>query len=493
MSGIVLVIGAYGFIGAAVARRLLAEGLSVRGLGRDPAQARRILPQIDWATGDLTRMEASDWQAALAGVDVVVNAAGALQNGVRDHVDSVHDRAIDHLLSACETAQVRRIVQISAVGVGPHAETAFLRSKAAGGARLMAAPIDWVILRPGLVIGRGAYGGTALLRALAAVPWATPLVHAESRMQTVALDDVVEAVSLSVRGEVPTGTCADLVEPKAHTLAEVVTAIRAWQGFAPAPAVALPAGATAPVGWAADAARWLGWRSPLRSTAQRVLAEGVTGDPGPWHAATGKTCRPLAATLDRMPAHVQDRWFGALYLLRPLVLLSLALLWIVSGAVALWRPEEAAAVLTPAGAGPWILLTVAGGAADLVIGAGLLVRRWSRLAAMASLGRAVGGARQGDPDACNTHGREGTGRTASASQRKSRVTAPAYCHPIRAVRRSRCPLRQPPHKGGSSARPDRRKRMDRAARAVAPRLLRHARAPGNSPHPPRTGSPPTGP
>jgi uncharacterized protein YbjT (DUF2867 family) len=74
------------------------------------------------------------------------------------------------LFAACEQAGVRRIVQVSAIGGDRHTATAFSQTKLAGDTALMQRDLDWVILRPSVVLGPAAYGGSALFRGLAALP-----------------------------------------------------------------------------------------------------------------------------------------------------------------------------------------------------------------------------------------------------------------------------------------------------------------------------------
>lgn len=384
----VLVLGGYGLIGQAVVRRLLGDGCRVTGLARDAGWGRRLLPAADWIGADIARLTTpADWLPLLGGVDAVVNAAGALQTGLRDDVLAVQQRAMLALIVACEHAGIRRLVQISAVGASEHAGTLFMRSKGAGDAALAASSVPHVILRPGLVIAPTAYGGTALLRALAAVPVVQPLVLGPVPVQCVGVDDLAAAVSRALTDERLLGQAFDLVEPVPRSLADTVLAFRRWLGFAP-PVVelCLPAWLGRLVAAGADLAGWLGWRSPLRSTALAVLAEGVTGDAGPWRRRTGETFPALDRQLAVLPSTPQERRFARLYLLLPVLVLAAALFWLISGLIGCWQFERARALLVPALGAPWAGgAVVAGAVADILIGLGLLWRRLTRPAAFVSI------------------------------------------------------------------------------------------------------------
>lgn len=380
----VLVLGGYGLIGAALVRALAARGHDVTALGRSAAMAARVLPGVAFVEADLARLTtAAAWAPFLDGVDVVVNAAGALQDGARDDLAAVHHRAI----AALAEAGAVRIVQISAPGAGPEAASAFLRTKGAGDAAVMAGEGEWVILRPGLVVGPQAYGGTALLRMLAAMPGVTPLVHAEARVQCVALADVADAVVRAVEGDIPLGTIADLVEPEARSLRETVAAFRHWLGYPPCPAPGLPAWVGSVAGGLADMFGRLGWRTPLRSTALGEMARGVTGDPAPWRALTGRDLMTLPETLATIPATLQERRFARGMLLLPKMIGVLSVFWLLSGVIGLLRIPAAAAtldgVLEPHAARAFVVL---GGLADIALGIAVLIRRHARLACLGMVG-----------------------------------------------------------------------------------------------------------
>jgi uncharacterized protein YbjT (DUF2867 family) len=377
----ILVLGASGLVGAAVTARLIGDGHDVVGVGRDLAAARRRAPSVDWRRIDLATLDAPAAEALLAGVDAVVDCAGALQDGPADRLRAVHVGAVETLARACERQGVRRFVLISAAGIDC-ADTPFSATKRRGEAALAAFDLDCVVLRPGLVLGPAAYGGSALLRALAAFPGFIVAVRPDAKVQVVALTDVAEAVARAVPPDAPARFACDLVASEVSTLAEVLVALRAWLGFPPAPVIALPLWVGRLAAGLADALAWLGWRSPLRSTTLRQLAAGVVGDPADAPRRLGFTPQTLAELLASQPAGVQERWFARMYLAKPLMLITLAGFWIASGLIGLINLDAAATVLMRGGlpGGAAKALAGAGGVIDLALGLLALARPSARLA-----------------------------------------------------------------------------------------------------------------
>ena len=110
------------------------------------------------------------WQPLLHGIDAVVNCVGVLQDGLRDDVQRVQLDGTRALFDGCVRAGVKRVIHISAIGAEPDGPSAFSRSKAGAEAYLKELALDWVILRPALVLAPAVYGGTAMLRGIAAFP-----------------------------------------------------------------------------------------------------------------------------------------------------------------------------------------------------------------------------------------------------------------------------------------------------------------------------------
>ncbi len=394
----IVVAGAYGLIGTYVTARLLAEGHEVTGVGRDIVMAHRKIPQARWVKADLARASVEDWIELLDGADAFVNCAGALQDSPRDDLKAVHLDAVTRLIAACKASGVKRFVHISAAGVSEGRGTAFNDTKLAAEAALKGCDLDWVILRPGLVIAPAAYGGTALLRALAATPLVTPVIYPHSVIQVVSGAETAEAVARAVRLDAPAGISADVVSAERLTLERVVTEIRRWLGLPTTVVWRLPGAFARPPALVADALAWFGWRSPMRTTSIEQLRMGVTGDAAPLRAAYGLETQTLGEMLRDNPSGVQERWFAKAYFLKPAMLGILALFWLVSGIVGATAGRDAAiAVLAPAHLPLGIAQgsVIGGDVIDILLGLAVIFRRTAGTALkgmiLVSLAYLVGG------------------------------------------------------------------------------------------------------
>lgn len=377
----ILVLGGYGLIGLSITKALIAAGHQVTGLGRSAGKGRAAAPQANWIARDLSQMtDEADWSDVLAGMDIVVNAAGVLQDGMNDRVVAVQRDAVRAMVAACKPVCVRQIIQISAPGVSEYSDTVFYRSKAEGDAAVKASGMNWVIFRPGLVLSPQAYGGTSLLRQLAAVPLVQPVMLADADIRTVHVDDVAAAVVRAVEEEL-TGIDADLLSSESTRLEDLILSIRSWLGF-PSPKAIIRAphflGAlTARLG---DLAGWLGWRPALRTTSLKVLGKGVTGNAASWPV------RNLTDTLSALPSTVQERTFARTALFYPFLLLILSAFWIASGLIGWVQQSAAMGVFGPDMPSGFAKAFVLGGSvADIVIGAALLIRPLTRPAALAAV------------------------------------------------------------------------------------------------------------
>lgn len=256
----VLLCGARGFIGRHVWRALRGAGHEVTGAGsgRSPSPG---LMAVDFARDtDLAR-----WLPRLQGFDAVVNAVGVLRDSPARPLQAVHEDAPKALFDACALAGVRRVVQVSALGIEGNA-TRYARTKLAADTHLLALTqagrLDGVVLRPSIVFGRQG-DSSRLFMALARSPWLLlPRPVIEARVQPVSVHDLADAVAALLAGDGLARTgLLPCVGPQPLSLAAFIGSLRMQLGYAPARVQALPGMATRLSARAGDALPFVPWCS----------------------------------------------------------------------------------------------------------------------------------------------------------------------------------------------------------------------------------------
>jgi hypothetical protein len=241
-----------------------------------------------------------------------------------------------------------------------------------------------VVAQPSLVFGPGGASARLFLQ-LAGLPVLALPAGGRQPVQPIHVDDVVAALVALVESREPVGTIA-LVGPRPMPLRDYLQALRAAMHLAPAPVLAVPAalvGVAARLGDVVPA-------SPLDSERWRMLQRGNAAPADAVTALLGRAPRPVEAFLapESADAVRSDAQLGALL---PLLRLSLALVWIVTGVVSLgvYPVEQSYELLARAGVPTALRPLALYGAAllDLALGVATLTmrsrRRWLWLAQIA--------------------------------------------------------------------------------------------------------------
>jgi uncharacterized protein YbjT (DUF2867 family) len=387
----ILVLGASGLIGRFVTDDLRARGFRTIGVARKLSASQKTskldleLPVVSMDAASLAQ------QLRDHAIDIVVNCIGVLQDGPGSDTGAVHRDFVAKLLQAIrDSGRAIRFVHISIPGADDEDRTAFSQTKREAERLIAASGIAHAILRPGFVVAPSAYGGSALLRALAAFPIRLPAAEAATPFQPVAADDIAATIAWLAERDIGESAAVswDLMQPQAITLGGVIEQFCRALGTSNGPRITLPGFLLNLGAKLGDLASFLGWMPPMRTTAIAEMRRGVTGDPRGWMAATGIVPKTIGQMIGRRPASIQDKWFSRLFLIKALIIASLTLFWTVSGFISLVISYDAAAAILrahnfpPSLVGP---ITVVTSLMDMSIGILIAFRRTSAFGLIAGI------------------------------------------------------------------------------------------------------------
>jgi uncharacterized protein YbjT (DUF2867 family) len=157
---------------------------------------------------------------------------------------AVHTDVPVALFDACARAGVRRVVQVSALGIA-HSDSRYATTKREADEHLLAlnraGALDGVVLRPSIVFGRGG-DSSALFVNLSKLPLLLlPNAVIQTRAQPVAVTEVAEVlVKLMSPSHLSQTGLIECAGAESLTLAEFIGSLREQAGKSAAKAVGIP-------------------------------------------------------------------------------------------------------------------------------------------------------------------------------------------------------------------------------------------------------------
>src|SRR4029079_14130720 len=119
-----------------------------------------------------------------------------LQDGPGGDTTQVHRDFVARRLQAIVASDLAiRLIHISIPGAAHEDRTAFSTTKREAERSIAKSGIAYAILRPGFVVAPSAYGGSAMLRALAALPRDLPAKEAATTLQPVLVEDIAAPIA----------------------------------------------------------------------------------------------------------------------------------------------------------------------------------------------------------------------------------------------------------------------------------------------------------
>ena len=214
----ILVAGGTGRLGSRVVSRLVADGLEVRVLARDPARANQFgTTAVDIVRGDVRDRRSVD--RAMPGVTTVVSAVQGFAGPGRVSPASVDRDGNANLVDAAATARAD-VVLMSVVGASPDSPMDLFRAKYEAEEHLRAAGVQWTIVR-----------ATAFVELWAEILAKAPVLgRGENPINFVSVDDVAFVVERAVTDKSLRGQVIEVAGPQNVTFNELAGMLQELRG-----------------------------------------------------------------------------------------------------------------------------------------------------------------------------------------------------------------------------------------------------------------------
>ncbi|MHB1499860.1 MAG: complex I NDUFA9 subunit family protein [Candidatus Dormibacteria bacterium] len=219
----VAVAGGSGFVGSHLVPLLLEAGHEIRVVGRG-ARSTTLPPGLSPTFGDVVTGEGLE--AAFEGAEVVVNLVAVIRNQGVQTFASVNANGTKNVVRAAQSAGVRRLVQLSAIGADPDPLFPYLFSKWQGEQWVQASGLEWVVLRSSVIFGERD-GFFSLLAKAISMPAPFLVIPGDGTaiFQPVAAKDVALCLRAAVEDADRPGHIYEIGGPDQLTLEEITVAV----------------------------------------------------------------------------------------------------------------------------------------------------------------------------------------------------------------------------------------------------------------------------
>lgn len=236
----VTVFGGTGFLGRRVVERLLARGLQVRVASRNAETGRSPAP----ASGKLSAVradvrDAASVDAAVSGVQGVVNAVGLYVERGAATFRAIHVEGAGKVAAACRQQGVARLVHLSGIGADATARSAYVRCRGEGEAAVREEFDRATILRPSVMFGSDDAFLNTLLTLVRRLPVIPLFGQGDTQLQPVFVEDVAEATARALTRDVSPAGLYALGGPQIYSYRQLLELVMDHAGRRPR-LIALP-------------------------------------------------------------------------------------------------------------------------------------------------------------------------------------------------------------------------------------------------------------
>jgi uncharacterized protein YbjT (DUF2867 family) len=272
----VLVVGATGFVGRRLMPELVKKNIKLRLLVRDLAKAAPLIPKgsdIEVVQGDL--VADTGLADALRGIETayyLVHSMGGKTLFKNEEYAEKDRVAAKNFMAAAEVAGLKRIIYLGGLGETGDNLSEHLRSRAEIAHILSLGTPKATVLRAAIIIGAGGASYEMLRYLVERLPIMITPKWVETRIQPIAIRDVLEYLVGCLLNEETAGQDFDIGGPEVFTYVEMMQKYAEVRGLAKRFIVRVPVLSTM------LSAYWVDLVTPIASGIAHPLIEGLRNE-----------------------------------------------------------------------------------------------------------------------------------------------------------------------------------------------------------------------
>tara|TARA_B100000767_G_scaffold271327_1_gene296733 strand:- start:554 stop:1501 length:948 start_codon:yes stop_codon:yes gene_type:complete len=223
---IATILGGGGFIGRYLVQNLTKKNFRCIIPTRNAFQKGYLKTQappgaiefIDWKTNDFSKIE-----EAINNSDVVINLIGILYETKKQKFSRIHSDIPDLISKLCAKSNVKKFIQVSAIGASDSSKSLYQKSKFDGEVKALANFKNTIIIRPSVVCGTED-NFTNLFSKLSFLP-VIPIVGITYKFQPILVTDVADAIVRAIEIKNNEGKIYEIGGPKIISFGDMVKSI----------------------------------------------------------------------------------------------------------------------------------------------------------------------------------------------------------------------------------------------------------------------------
>ncbi|MBF0186969.1 MAG: complex I NDUFA9 subunit family protein [Magnetococcales bacterium] len=220
----IVIVGGSGFVGSALVKQLHKAGVPCRVVVRHPGRFRDPeLTHSESVVGDIRSV--TSLESAFQGAKAVINLVGILAETGGQTFEEIHYQGTCNVIAACKNAQVERLLQMSALGTRPAAQSLYHQTKWKAEEKIRISGLNWTIFRPSVIFGQYDDFANRFASLLRFSPIAPLIGDGTAKMQPVWVEDVATCFRIAIDDERTMGQTFELGGPEQLSFNQIMQAI----------------------------------------------------------------------------------------------------------------------------------------------------------------------------------------------------------------------------------------------------------------------------